>query len=285
MQLHRFDNVHIFWSLAKDYLLQHRAEHNLLISLLTTLQKNPEYYPEQPYLAIVTSGNAQTEGILAIALRTPPHNLLLSKVRELEALKAIAQDVQKLSNLPPGVSGPVEEVESFLQDWQASTEQSYQQPKELRIHQLEQINSLETSNGQLRLATESDRPLLLEWFTAFATEVGDDIVLGSPESVVDHGLNHHSIYLWEHEIPVSWANGRQSPPGTGRIGPVYTPPEYRRKGYATACVTALSQKLLDEGCQHCYLFTEVSNPTSNHIYYEIGYRPVCDWHQYTFCSD
>lgn len=25
-----------------------------------------------------------------------------------------------------------------------------------------------------------------------------------------------------------------------------------------------------------------ANPTSNHIYQKIGYRPICDWHDYAF---
>ncbi len=83
-------------------------------------------------------------------------------------------------------------------------------------------------------------------------------------------------------MPVSWASGSQSLPTAARIGPVYTPSDYRRKGYATACVAALSQKLLDQGCKRCFLFTDLANPTSNHIYQQIGYRPVCDWRDYSF---
>jgi uncharacterized protein len=85
-------------------------------------------------------------------------------------------------------------------------------------------------------------------------------------------------------VPVSLAAGRQFSSTAGRIGSVYTPPEYRRKGYATACVAALSQKLLDEGCERCFLLTDLANLTSNHIYQEIGYIPVCDWHEYSIVS-
>lgn len=47
-------------------------------------------------------------------------------------------------------------------------------------------------------------------------------------------------------------------------------------------VAALSQRLLDEG-HHCtFLFTDLANPTSNHIYQQVGYEPVSDVSVYTF---
>jgi hypothetical protein len=66
------------------------------------------------------------------------------------------------------------------------------------------------------------------------------------------------------------------------VGPVYTPPERRGRGYATACVAALSQTILDEGWAFCTLFTDLANPTSNSIYQKIGYHPVCDFAEYRF---
>ena len=61
-----------------------------------------------------------------------------------------------------------------------------------------------------------------------------------------------------------------------RVNFVYTPREYRRRGFASACVADLTQQLLAEGHAFCCLFTDLANPTSNSIYQTIGYRPVCD---------
>ena len=68
-----------------------------------------------------------------------------------------------------------------------------------------------------------------------------------------------------------------------RVGPVYTPPGYRNRGYAGACVAALSQLLLDRGYGFCFLYTDLANPTSR-IYQQIGYEPVCDVVEYRFLS-
>ena len=65
-------------------------------------------------------------------------------------------------------------------------------------------------------------------------------------------------------------------------GPVYTPPSLRGRGYASAGVASVSQLLLEEGRRWCFLLTDVANPTTQHLYEAIGYRPVCDLEAYTF---
>lgn len=279
MHLHPFDNAQAFSHHVQDDLLRHEAEHNLLLGISHNLVRYPDRYPEPPYLASVDS-NGQ---VLAVAIYTAPYKLVLSKAVDLEAIQLIAQDLQARQWALPGVGGLVAEAKTFAQAWQTLTGQSYRLVMEMGIHQLTQVQPLPTASGHLRLATEADRPLLLQWLTAFVAEIGE-VVSETPEKMVEVGLKRQSIHLWEDGVPVSWASGSQSLPEAARIGPVYTPPEYRRKGYASACVAALSQKLLDQGCNHCFLFTDLANPTSNHIYQQIGYRLICDWHDYTFTS-
>ena len=91
------------------------------------------------------------------------------------------------------------------------------------------------------------------------------------------------LYLWDvGGVPVSLAGGTRPGVHCISVGPVYTPPEHRCRGYASACVAALSQHLLDAGWEFCTLFTDLANPTSNSIYQKIGYRPVCDFNEYLF---
>jgi len=80
------------------------------------------------------------------------------------------------------------------------------------------------------------------------------------------------VMLWEDGHTVSLACSGARTPNGSRIGPVYTPPEERGHGYASACVAALSQLQLDQGRRFCFLFTDLANPTSNHIYPMIGYQ-------------
>ena len=63
--------------------------------------------------------------------------------------------------------------------------------------------------------------------------------------------------------------------GKGVSG-VYTPPEERHKGYAYNLVYRVSKELLDNGAEYCVLYTDDSNPISNHVYEKIGYVRKAD---------
>jgi predicted GNAT family acetyltransferase len=102
----------------------------------------------------------------------------------------------------------------------------------------------------------------------------DDRIRGGPGA---------ALWVWErddHVVAMAGYVGRT--PNGIRVGPVYTPPEHRRRGYATSLVADLSRWLLEQGNRSCYLFTDLANPTSNAIYARIGYRRICDAVEYRF---
>ena len=140
--------------------------------------------------------------------------------------------------------------------------------------------------GALRRATEADRGLLVGWFAAFAAEaLGEDAdPRGAARSVDAYlGTEGMGLYLWEERSELVSMAGRSRPTPNGvTVNYVYTPPEHRGRGYASACVAALSQLILDEGHRYWFLFTDLANPTSNKIYRAIGYEAVCDVDEYEF---
>jgi predicted GNAT family acetyltransferase len=88
-----------------------------------------------------------------------------------------------------------------------------------------------------------------------------------------------------------WDDGRavcevaNAPPtsGVARLGPVYTPPEFRGRGYASSAVAARTRLAIQNGLR-CALFTDLANPTSNKIYADVGYRRVADWDEIEFTA-
>jgi predicted GNAT family acetyltransferase len=287
MNLSRFPAAHDFRARAEAFLLEREAEHNLPLGLVSALTFNPDLYGTQPYFAVVEDAEAsRASGVIAAALMTPPYRLVLSLVEDQEALVRIAHDVREFRPDTPGVTGPVPVSLQFAEIWRALTGRSFRRSMAERIYRLEKVRPPSGVSGHMRRAAEADRALLIEWVTAFQQEA-----FGEPDPAAVERMAHNMLvmppemrgtYLWEDSHPVSLVSYGGPTPNSMRLGPVYTPPESRRKGYASACTVGVSQYLLDSGRKFCTLFTDLANPTSNHIYQAIGYEPVCDVDEYKF---
>jgi hypothetical protein len=135
--------------------------------------------------------------------------------------------------------------------------------------------------GQGRTAVPADFPLLVSWYQAF----GDETRMGEGDVAerVAQRLAARELFVWESGgVPVSLAGLSPAAGGVCRIGPVYTPPSCRRKGYGAAVTAHASQAGLAERCDQVVLFTDLDNPTSNAIYQAIGYEPVSDYAHITY---
>jgi predicted GNAT family acetyltransferase len=129
--------------------------------------------------------------------------------------------------------------------------------------------------GRFRPATEDDLPVVTAWITVFQQDLGEPVDAATIQATSRARLPR--LGLWEDNgQPVSTAVSMPPAAGVARIGAVYTPPELRRHGYASAVTAAVSQRALDAGAHTCMLYTDLSNPTSNAIYQAIGYRRIGD---------
>jgi len=284
LRLERFLDVGRFVGAIGEFLEAREAEHNLLLGITATLGAGLAVGSGPPYLAAVYEGTR----VVLVALRTPPWNLVLSEVDRAAAVDLVARDVaDDLARRGPGASlrgvlGPVEPAATFARLWSARTGTAARLQYEERIFQLTRVIPPPPVPGGLRAAGPADRALLGDWLRAFTREAlgGDDP--GDPDEMVERWLagGSRAAYLWDDGGPVSLAAVGGPTPHGCRIGPVYTPPQSRRRGYASACVAAATQRQLDLGRRFVFLFTDLANPTANHIYEAIGYervQDVADW--------
>ncbi len=280
MDLRRFDEPAAFYRRAEPFLLAREAEHTLILGICATLMQHPERVEAPPYLALVEAGG----GLVAAAVMTPPHQLVLSMTDVPDAPRLFAEDLHQLYPALPGVLGPKAASRAFAEAWRQVSGQPYRLRTAERIYQLERVTPVTGAPGELHRATAADRDLVVAWLAAFYREALGDTDTRQAERTADFRLDSRTggFYLWVDGRPVSLTGYGGPTPNGIRIAPVYTPPELRGRGYASACVAATSQRLLDEGRRYCFLYTDLSNPTSNHIYQAIGYRPVCDVDAYAF---
>jgi predicted GNAT family acetyltransferase len=282
-QLHiqRFHDAQAFLGTAGDFLTAREAEHNLLLGFAGTLVTRPHVYPQPPYLAGVLRGAT----VLGAALRTPPHGLVLSEMDDVAAADALADDVGEVFEDLPGVLGPQEPSRRFAERWVRGRGRTMEAGIAQRIFRAERVFAPDGVAGSMRRAEADDRALLVSWVAAFQDEAMSGAFQRPAEAAVDDYLargEDGGMYVWEDREPVSLAGCGSPTPNGIRIGPVYTPPERRGRGYASALTAEVTSLLLSSGRRFCFLFTDLANPTSNRIYQRIGYDPVTDVMDYRF---
>ena len=274
MQLQRFENLEAFCVQALPFLRQQPVHHNLLLGMVGRL-KQQQAGATVPYLAIVT----QADQPVAVVMRTPPYGLVLSDMTDLAAVEPIVQDLAADPLSIVGMNALTPIAEAFCYHWQAATGQLATLRMAMKINQLTTVTTLAAVAGELRGATVADREWLLAWYVAFNQEVWGSI-LRDGEAWLSQRLQQQDLFVWQNQAPVALVCGDLILGALGRIFLVYTPPEYRRRGYASAAVARVSQELLNRGARSCVLFTDLANPTANKIYQAIGYAPVCEWLHY-----
>lgn len=256
------------------------ARHNLAFGILSTTRAHPELYPELRGWVVRDDGAA-----VGAALRTPPFNLVLVRPTDERALDALAEAI---TDALPGVVGAVPEVDALAAAWAGRRGVLPETRFEQGVYALRRVLRPRSAPGTMRLAVAADRPLLLRWVDAFAKEAlhdGPEADRARHEGSVDSRLTggDAGFALWEVDgRPVSLVGFGGPTPNGIRIGPVYTPPEHRGHGYASALTAEVSQLQLDRGRRYCFLYTDLGNPTSNAIYTRIGYERVCDSREVAF---
>ena len=157
-----------------------------------------------------------------------------------------------------------------------------------RLFELDRLIEPPPIDGRLRPAQPDEEALVVRWYDAFMVDADEQAgrpkgasAHEAPEAdVVRRNMSEGRILVWEDVSgrPVSVLGASQPAYGVSRIGPVYTPPEDRGKGFASAAVAEVSRRILAQGARAC-LFTDQANPTSNKIYQRLGYRAVVDMAQ------
>ena len=282
MQLRRFEGVADFLDSAGSFLAAREAENNLIFGVCSNIRLQPALFADQPpRFAVVTDSG---DNVIAATLHTPPFDQVLSAIDDLGAVDLL---VDALEGPLPGVLGQPAPAERFASRWSRRNGQSFRLALAERIFRLTRVVPPRASDGSWRLAEPRDRDLLMDWIEAFGLEaVPEDPPPPDLGAVADRWIARigRSAYLWQDpagRVASLVGVGGETPHGI-RIGPVYTPPELRGRGYASNLTSAASQDQLDLGRRFCFLFTDLANPTSNKIYRQIGFEPVCDMNLYRF---
>lgn len=258
-------------------LYSRETVNNLILGVSERLVADPRAY-QDPFFAAVKNEVGQ---VLVAAVMTPPHNMILAGDQDFHhGLSALIVYLQQHGISLPGVIGPVQISEEFVKRWEAKTKQAATITMHQRVYELRTVRTPALPGGHFRIALLPDTDQIAQWLQAFTQEALGEEAEPDPDrarALITAG----SVFVWEKNArAVSMAMKIRPIAHSVTVSGVYTPPQQRSQGFATALVARLSQHLLESGYQFINLFTDLANPTSNSIYSKIGYHPVCDFRMY-----
>jgi predicted GNAT family acetyltransferase len=211
-------------------------------------------------------------GPVALAMRTVPHPLVLAGAPA--AAAALADAVAAADPGLPAVSGPPGAAGAFAGAFSARTGRVAREGREEVLYVADAVESPPVEGCALS-ATASDEELLQAWHREFFAEVdlpgpGEDAVRGQIEAgaLLVWRVDGEPVAMAGHSAAVAVASGTLV-----RVGPVYTPPPRRSRGYAAAVTATMTARLLAAG-HRVMLYADAANATSNGVYRRIGYREV-----------
>jgi predicted GNAT family acetyltransferase len=293
---------------VREALLGDEVRNNLLLSILdelADLEASPVATGRGPVLAVA----GDDAGIRAVAVQVPPRNVVVACPADppepgggaagpgpggpaltpvaFAALEALARGLA-VRRLPlPGVFGPGPEAAAFAVTWRALTRQPARRAVAMQLCRATEIRPPSpAAPGRLRPGAAGDVRTVAGWLAAFNEEALGEVRADPAAAqrvageLVAPGRRRLSI--WDDGGPVSMAVAGGFTAHGARIFAVYTPPELRRHGYASACVAEVSRQVLASGRRFACLFHDRANPTAAHIYREIGYEPVAAFDDYRF---
>jgi GNAT superfamily N-acetyltransferase len=213
--------------------------------------------------------------VTGVAMRTPGRGVYLGALRE-DLAEPIADAYAEVLPELNGVAGDRPAALRFGRRWCELRGGEAIETRGTRLHKLIEFTPLAADAGDARLMRADDVDVVAAWGDGFAAEVTDEIATDHHEWA-ERRLAEGTLWIWEVDgVPVSMVGYHPALFGVCRVGPVYTPPEHRRHGYAGALTSHVTAKILADGNQAC-LYTDLANPTSNKIYHQAGYRPVADF--------
>lgn len=224
-----------------------------------------------------------------IYAQTPGHNgwlWLAEQATDSERERLIQQLVDHLvisGAVLPGVTGTARTVELFAERYRVVRQIAYETRMGMESYTCPNAPYRPNVAGRLRIANRHDAPVIAAFLGGFQEDA-----YGTPTNAQNHQgaaewmCSSGKLYVWiiEDEI-VSMANLAHRSRRYGRINSVYTPRPHRKKGYASAIVSALcsilhSEKLIP------MLYADQRNPDSNRVYRNVGFLPSGTVHEIKF---
>ncbi len=182
-----------------------------------------------------------------------------------------------------GINARFDVCQSFMEEIKKHQNYTFVEKLGMDIMEIREVNEIKPIEGSYRIAIPNEAKLVAEWIIEFqleakTSEMDYEAALLKAEQLIADGKVHF-LECPEHEVVTMAVAGRKLAHGIA-ITYVFTPEEYRGKGYAAANIYYLSKELLEEGNKFCTIFVDKKNPLSFRAYEKVGYQVVEEIYEY-----
>ncbi|MCX6125059.1 MAG: GNAT family N-acetyltransferase [Proteobacteria bacterium] len=276
-KLERYSNPREFADAVVPFLQQDEALYNLPLSVIDTLTRRPEVFKEYHLAAFKDATGSITGAVWMV----PPYPFGMTNLTEVQS--SLAVDLAKAFDpLPDSIFGTASTPESFKNLWIQETQRPVTSSMALRMFEAKQVIDPLPVAGYWRLATTMDLSILSEWTHHYSIDVHEPLTREQAKTNAEQSIKYQTRFIWEvDKTPVTMAGCIPTSQASARLAWVFTPTEFRGRGYASNLVARITEAQLDSG-KRVFLYTDLSNPTSNKIYQNIGYQPLFESRKYVF---
>ena len=270
MRVVEFPDVHTFDQRVGRFLILREAENCYFLGLLPGImaRSSQPMLPRHRFFAV-----EDHDVITAAALLFPDGCLLMTWASH-EMINVLVDGLARTNAHITNIYAPAHVSWVLAQAWTERTGQRYELNRAERIYQLARVSYPLPSHGRLEVANSADHPLLTSWFEGFGREAEyEDRGL---DKIRESLVASRTLFLWKDPEPVAMAAWVSPTPNGGCINFVYTPPEFRHRGYAKAVVSALGRLMLSSGRRFCFILTEPKDSQTNLLYQNVGARTLCE---------
>jgi len=239
------------------------AADSLMLGMCLRLTRYPERIETPPCFKTVSDD----QGLVLAAVMTPPFQVVVSGPRgDLDAAaRVLAAELLAERWHVPGVQGPAEVAALVAARLAEASGRRPRLERREHLYELRAVCIPVPAHGRLRVAGEPDAALIARWWYGSSHAAFGQADAAESDRVARRCIADGDVYVWDVGRPVSQAVKTGPTPRGISIGRVYTPPEERGRGYATACVGELSRLLLAQGRDYCTLFVEAANIAAQRI--------------------
>lgn len=261
-----YESVGEFLADTEDWLLANETENNVVLAIAQVLATDDHPFHDPIYLASV-----EERGLLiGCAVAAPPDGLELTDLPAGVA-SLLAAGVARLRPELPWVGGARRTALEFARAWVRDLGGQWHIKHDWMLFLLDEVVAPRAAPGRLRLAEAGDWSELRTWGPGYAraTDTPVDVT-----AFLQRRLRRGELYVWDSNGPKSIVAVSGNTRNVVRISAVYTPEEFRGRGYASNAVAAVSRLALEKGARSCVLFADPEPAPPARIYRSVGYRPI-----------